>query len=148
VATGSDLVGKAGVTMDEVVASVKRVTDIMAEITAATVEQSAGIEQVNRAIAHMDGVTQQNAALVEEAAAAAESMQHQAGNLTQVVSVFKLNQQDNVAPLPQAAAPRPKLVKTAPSVPRPARASVPTPARAKLVSPLKATAGDDNWEEF
>ncbi|MDQ9172491.1 hypothetical protein Q8A64_19000, partial [Oxalobacteraceae bacterium R-40] len=70
--------------------SVKRVTDIMAEITAASNEQSAGIEQVNQAIAQMDQVTQQNAALVEQAAAAAESMQHQAASLTQTVSVFKL----------------------------------------------------------
>ena len=67
--------------MDEIVASVERVTDIMAEITAASQEQSAGIEQVNQAITQMDQVTQQNAALVEEAAAAAESMQEQAARL-------------------------------------------------------------------
>ena len=91
VAIGSKLVGQAGTTMDEVVASVKRVTDIMFEITVASEEQSTGIEQVNRSIAQMDEVTQQNAALVEEAAAAAEAMQNQAGNLAQVVSVFKLS---------------------------------------------------------
>ena len=93
VEVGSKLVGQAGVTMDEVVASVKRVTDIMFEITAASQEQSVGIEQVNRSIAQMDEVTQQNAALVEEAAAAAEAMQNQAANLAQVVSVFKLSHQ-------------------------------------------------------
>jgi len=87
---GSKLVNVAGDTMTEVVASVKRVTDIMAEITLAGQEQSAGIAQVNQAIAQMDQVTQQNAALVEEAAAAADSMQVQAQELLAVVSTFKL----------------------------------------------------------
>ncbi|MEO6352322.1 MAG: methyl-accepting chemotaxis protein, partial [Burkholderiaceae bacterium] len=95
---GSKLVRQAGITMDEVVASVARVTDIMTQITAASLEQSVGIEQVNRAISQMDAVTQQNAALVEEAAASAESMQNQAVNLAQVVSVFKLHDRNpNVA---------------------------------------------------
>ncbi|RJG08181.1 HAMP domain-containing protein [Noviherbaspirillum cavernae] len=89
---GSRLVGEAGTTMEEIVTSVKRVTDIMAEILAASEEQSAGIEQVNQAISQMDTVTQQNASLVEEAAAAAESLQDQARNLVQVVSVFKVDQ--------------------------------------------------------
>ena len=87
---GSKLVETAGKTMDEIVLSVKRVTDIMAEISAASREQSDGIEQVNTAITQMDKVTQQNAALVEEAAAAAESMEEQAGNLARSVSIFKL----------------------------------------------------------
>ena len=91
VVAGSKLVGEAGKTMDDVVASVRRVTDIMSEITAASEEQSAGIEQVNQAITQMDEVTQQNAALVEEAAAAAESLQDQARNLSQVVNVFQLD---------------------------------------------------------
>jgi methyl-accepting chemotaxis protein len=90
VALGSKLVSQAGTTMDGVVASVKRVTDIMGEITAASQSQSHGIESVNQSIHHMDGVTQQNAALVEQAAAAAESMQNQASQLAKVVSVFKL----------------------------------------------------------
>lgn len=89
--TGSRLVSDAGSTMEEIVASVKRVTDIMAEIMAASQEQSAGIEQVNQAVGQMDQVTQQNAALVEEAAAAAESMQEQARELAQTVAVFKLD---------------------------------------------------------
>ena len=76
--------------MNEVVQAVKRVTDIMSEIAAASNEQSAGIEQVNQAITQMDEVTQQNAALVEEAAAAAEAMQEQAQVLMHAVSVFKL----------------------------------------------------------
>lgn len=88
---GSQLVVHAGATMDEVVASVKRVTDIMGEISSANHEQEAGIEQINQAISEMDHVTQQNAALVEEAAAASQSMQDQADDLAQVVSVFKLD---------------------------------------------------------
>ena len=87
---GSKLVNDAGVTMEEIVDSVRRVTDIMAEITSASDEQRAGIEQVNQAIVEMDNVTQQNAALVEEAAAAAGSLQDQAAHLAQVVSVFQL----------------------------------------------------------
>jgi methyl-accepting chemotaxis protein len=97
VTVGSKLVEQAGLTMDEVVASVKRVTDIMGEITAASQDQSMGIERINSSIAQMDDVTQQNAALVEEAAAAAESMQHQASNLAKVVSVFNLGNEHNLA---------------------------------------------------
>jgi methyl-accepting chemotaxis protein len=91
VSVGTELVDKAGKTMNEVVTAVKRVTDIMAEITAASSEQSQGIEQVNQAITQMDEVTQQNAALVEEAAAAAESMEEQAQSLAAAVSAFKVN---------------------------------------------------------
>ncbi|MBK8016857.1 MAG: PAS domain-containing protein [Betaproteobacteria bacterium] len=93
VESGSRLVDEAGRTMEEIVVSVKRVTDIMAEITAASVEQSAGIEQVNQAITQMDEVTQQNAALVEQAAAAAESLEEQAQMLSQAVVAFKLEQE-------------------------------------------------------
>ena len=88
---GSKLVNQAGATMDEIVSSVRRVTDIMAEISTASAEQEAGIEQINHAIAEMDSVTQQNAALVEQAAAAASSLQEQAGELSHTVSVFKLD---------------------------------------------------------
>jgi len=91
--------------MEEIVSSVKRVTDIMAEITAASQEQSAGIEQVNTAITQMDEVTQQNAALVEQAAAAAESMEEQAGNLSTAVSIFKLTQQAGRAAAARPSAP-------------------------------------------
>jgi len=87
---GSRQVDQAGETMNEIVNAVKRVTDIMAEIAAASSEQSSGIEQVNQALIQMDEVTQQNAALVEEAAASAEAMQEQAGNLMRAVSMFKL----------------------------------------------------------
>jgi methyl-accepting chemotaxis protein len=107
---GTALVDQAGQTMGEVVASIRRVTDIMGEISAASTEQSSGVAQVGQAISQMDQVTQQNAALVEESAAAAESLKSQAGTLVQVVSVFKLandpnDQQAQAAPAP-AAAPR------------------------------------------
>ncbi|MHB1334276.1 MAG: methyl-accepting chemotaxis protein [Sulfuriferula sp.] len=92
VEVGTKLVDQAGATMTEILESVKRVTDIMGEITAASQEQTSGIEQINQAVSQMDEVTQQNAALVEEAAAASESLHDQAGNLAQVVSVFKLSE--------------------------------------------------------
>ncbi|ARP88696.1 methyl-accepting chemotaxis protein [Bordetella genomosp. 9] len=92
VGAGSQQVERAGATMQEIVASVKRVTDIMGEISAASEEQSSGIDQVNRAVSQMDEVTQQNAALVEEAAAAAGSLQEQAQRLAEAVAVFKINE--------------------------------------------------------
>jgi methyl-accepting chemotaxis protein len=92
VKTGKDLVDNAGETMGEIVSSVQKVTDIMAEITAASQEQSNGISQVNQAITQMDDVTQQNAALVEESAASAKSMEQQAESLVDMVQVFKLDQ--------------------------------------------------------
>jgi methyl-accepting chemotaxis protein len=91
VTDGYKLVEQAGGTMNEVVNAVKRVTDIMGEISAASTEQSQGIEQVNRAVTQMDETTQQNAALVEQAAAAAESLQEQASGLSQAVAVFRVN---------------------------------------------------------
>ena len=94
---GSMLVAQAGSTMNDIVASVQRVSDIITEITAASSEQSVGIDEINRAIGQMDAVTQQNAALVEEAAAAAESMQNQAHRLAEVVSVFKLHERSALA---------------------------------------------------
>ncbi|MET0267180.1 MAG: methyl-accepting chemotaxis protein [Duganella sp.] len=91
VGAGSKLVAEAGQTMNDIVASIARVTDIMGEITMATQEQSSGIDQINMAVGQMDTVTQQNAALVEEAAAAAASLEDQAARLAQVVSVFRLD---------------------------------------------------------
>jgi methyl-accepting chemotaxis protein len=108
VSMGTMLVEDAGKTMDEVVTSVRRVSDIVAEISAASAEQSSGIGQVNQAIVQMDGVTQQNAALVEEAAAAAESLQQQAATLVALVGEFKLDggagAQAPARPKPTAAA--------------------------------------------
>ncbi|ASU36898.1 hypothetical protein hmeg3_00405 [Herbaspirillum sp. meg3] len=105
VGSGTRLVEQAGKTMSDVVSSVKRVSDIVAEISAATQEQSTGIAEVNHAITQMDQVTQQNAALVEQAAAAAGSLQDQAARLAQVVSVFKLDA-NGVAITPSYTAPR------------------------------------------
>ncbi|MEG1323744.1 MAG: methyl-accepting chemotaxis protein, partial [Janthinobacterium sp.] len=148
VAAGSKLVDEAGATMEQVVDSVRKVTAIMADISVATTEQSDGIAQVNQALAQMDGVTQQNAALVEEAAAAAESLQDQASHLAEVVSVFKLGeQQRQVASTATPAA--------APAAPRPVTPRTPVPAKRLSVAkpqavqraPAKAPAGDD-WEEF
>ena len=101
VADGSALVNQAGATMGEIVASVQRVTDIMAEISAASQEQSAGIEQVNQTIVQMDETTQQNAALVEEASAAARSMEEQAQALSEAVATFRLGEHGHVARLVQ-----------------------------------------------
>lgn len=95
---GATLVEQAGVTMDKIVNSIVRVTDIMSEITSASHEQRSGIEQINQAISHMDQVTQQNAALVEQAAAAAHSLQEQAGSLAHVVSVFKITHDHGATP--------------------------------------------------
>ena len=118
---GTKLVDQAGATMDEVVESVQRVTDIMAEITAASQEQSMGIEQVNQAVALMDEATQQNAALVEEAAAAAESMRKQASSLVKTVSAFKLNTEQQ-----NAVVGGPVLASTARLAPRRVEPTVPS----------------------
>ncbi|WP_307728848.1 methyl-accepting chemotaxis protein [Massilia sp. IC2-477] len=139
---GAKLVDQAGATMDEIVDSVRRVTDIMGEISSASVEQTSGIEQINMAISQMDQVTQQNASLVEEAAAAAESLQDQAGKLSQLVSVFKLDAQAQArsvaAPAPRASVAT-RLV--APAV-RPAA----RPA-ARKAAPT-AEVRDEEWETF
>jgi len=174
---GSKLVGEAGVTMDEVVASVRRVTDIMSDIASASAEQSAGIEQVNLSIIDMDGMTQQNAALVEQAAAAFQSLQEQAGELQRVVSIFKLAEGEDapaggavavaaagtvataaaagtaVATRAVAARPaRPQLKKPAPARADSAPAAAPATGHASASTSASkkvaaATAGDD-WEEF
>ena len=94
---GTALVDEAGNTMGEIVGSIQRVRDIVAEISSASVEQSSGISQVGEAVSQMDQVTQQNAALVEESAAAAESLKVQAQQLVQTVAVFKLSREDAVA---------------------------------------------------
>ena len=140
---GGKLVDEAGQTMDLIVTSVKQVADIMGEITVASQEQSAGIEEVNTAITHMDEMTQQNAALVEQAAAAAESLQEQAVTLSQMVGVFRLGAD---APVQQAARPHVAAARTvlaAKPATRPAAAAKPAPRKL----PAAANNGDD-WEEF
>jgi methyl-accepting chemotaxis protein len=147
VESGSKLVGDAGHTMQEIVGSVQRVTDIIGEITAAASEQSDGIGQVNSAVTQLDQMTQQNAALVEESAAAAESLKEQAQRLAQVVGTFRL---DDKAPAP-APSPKPAAALAAPAtrVHTPAPVSAPVPARpAPAPAKTPAPAGDDEWETF
>jgi methyl-accepting chemotaxis protein len=152
---GTVLVDQAGATMTEVVGSIKRVTDIMGEISAASTEQSQGVAQVGEAVTQMDHATQQNAALVEEMAAAASSLKNQAQELVQTVAVFKLASGLQVPTAPPRAAvvnpaPRPVLK------PRPApkavlaaaakAASKTAPAPAPKVA--KPAADNDDWESF
>ena len=148
---GTRLVDQAGKTMDEVVSAVKRVTDVMAEIAAASQEQSSGIEQVNTAITQMDEVTQQNAALVEEAAAAAESMEEQAHNLTHAVSAFKLAHNENRAAVVVNADRPAASVTHLPAKRAAARspvAAVKKPAAPQTRRVANAKPGDDEWKEF
>jgi methyl-accepting chemotaxis protein len=136
---GSKLVGQAGATMTNVVDSIRRVTDIMSEITAASQEQSQGIEQVNGAIMEMDDVTQQNAALVEEAAAAAGALQEQAGNLNQVVSVFKLDETARPSTPPVAPRPAMQLVRTQSTPAKASNAAIAAPVEAHATSRKSAS---------
>ncbi|MES2071596.1 MAG: methyl-accepting chemotaxis protein [Pseudomonadota bacterium] len=143
---GSRLVDQAGQTMDEIVSSVKHVADIMSEITAASQEQSSGIEQVNLAITQMDEMTQQNAALVEQAAAAAESMQEQAIALAQAVSVFKLNRTVSkpvIAAISKIERPAPQ-----PASGRTAPVKKLAAANSSLAKKSMQTESTDGWEEF
>ncbi|WP_175792154.1 methyl-accepting chemotaxis protein [Burkholderia ambifaria] len=163
--TGSTLVDEAGRTMSDVIAAVQRVTDIMGEIAAASEEQSGGIDQVARAVAQMDEVTQQNAALVEEAAAAAQSLDEQAARLRDTAAVFRI---DDDAAQP-AAAPAARQVPRAVPAPAAVPVSSPAPAAARddrdaapkraapvrkpagasaAPAPAAATAGGDDWETF
>ncbi len=172
---GSALVDKAGTTMDEVVAAIKRVTDIMGEISAASSEQSTGVAQVGEAITQMDQATQQNAALVEQSAAAADSLRGQAEQLVQAMAVFRLGAEPPVAvarPAPPAAAPvasprpvaaPPKSVPNARAAPKAAALRPPAPSASKSSkppaaprlaavatarAPKPATVEDGDWETF
>ncbi|MBH9576141.1 methyl-accepting chemotaxis protein [Inhella proteolytica] len=138
--TGSALVAEAGATMGEIVAQVRRVADLIGEIDAASGEQAKGIGQVSEAVNQLDQVTQQNAALVEESAAAAESLKHQAAKLAEVVDVFKLREAHA-----QRAAAAPALRPRAAPTPRAAAA----PAAAPRMAPQTAAAGaGGDWESF
>ena len=161
---GTALVDQAGSTMDEVVGSIRRVTDIMGEISAASTEQSAGVAQVGEAVTQMDHATQQNAALVEEMSAAATSLHGQAQDLVQAVAVFKLSHSSglNAQPQPQrstSTAARPAMAPVAASIARPAPASavaaskpsalgLPKPTAAKAPAPAAASHANDEWESF
>ena len=143
---GTVLVDQAGATMSEIVSSIKRVTDIMGEISAASSEQSAGVAQVGEAITQMDQATQQNAALVEESAAAAESLKGQAQQLVQTVSVFKLAQggpayASSPVSVERRGPARAKNV-TRPAFGKKAKAATP-PAE-----PTSAKTGTDDWQSF
>tara|TARA_R110000822_G_scaffold209083_8_gene344956 strand:+ start:2059 stop:5097 length:3039 start_codon:yes stop_codon:yes gene_type:complete len=151
---GSELVEQAGKTMDEIVQSVKRVTDIMGEITAASLEQSQGIEQVNQTITSMDEVTQQNAALVEEASAAARSLEDQVAGLSEQVGSFRLAGDGGMSPPPSSK------VTTLPTARggsdgghRALGNARPAPSRAVAIKSApggsaKAAAAQDDWAEF
>jgi methyl-accepting chemotaxis protein len=149
---GAKLVDQAGVTMTEIVASVRRVTDIMGEISSASHEQMAGIEQINEAITQMDQVTQQNAALVEQASAAASTMQEQTEHLSNVVDVFKLGNgpanaygnlhgNSHTQSVSRSIAARPAAPKVMPQ-----RIAAIYPS-ARSATPRSSGATDD-WEEF
>ena len=172
VEAGARLVQDAGNTMGEIVASVRRVTDVIGEISAATAEQSEGIGQVNGAVANLDQMTQQNAALVEESAAAAESLKDQAGRLAGVVGHFDVGggSAGHVAPAkapqvakalsPRPAPPRPATLPARKPVPAPVRAAAAKPAapaaaaaaaaaRAPTAAPVAGTtAAAGDWESF
>ena len=137
VSDGAALAGQAGKTMGEIVSSVQRVTDIMAEIAAASQEQASGIEQVNQTITQMDETTQQNAALVEEASAAARAMEEQAAGLAQTMSIFRVERA-------QVAVQAVLSAHKAPAVPAARR---PAPARPSQVKAAPAVAEAD-WAEF
>ena len=132
--------------MEEIVGSVRRVTDIVGEISAASEEQTAGIEQINQAVTQMDEVTQQNAALVEEAAAASDAMRDQAMRLAQLVSVFKLEAGAAKAGIASAPA---QLVHASPRravSPRPQNRGAVAVAPRKHAVPVAHVGGE--WEEF
>nr|WP_308446609.1 methyl-accepting chemotaxis protein [Vogesella aquatica] len=141
VESGTRLVDEAGRTMEEIVSSIRRVTDIMSEISAASIEQSSGIEQVNLAVSQMDENTQKNAALVEEAAAAAESLEEQASNLRDAVAIFKLDQFGSVA----SQRKKPQASVLVPQAAAPVRKALPA-MNHQAVRPAATDEGE--WEEF
>jgi methyl-accepting chemotaxis protein len=163
--TGSRLVGAAGESMNDIVTQVKRVADLIGEISSSAQEQTTGIEQVNQAIVQLDNVTQQNAALVEEAAAAADSLNQQAGKMVEVVSSFKLADNgtvrmrniptrtavSRVPARPPASNNRPQPAKVLPGAAlRPAAKSLAAPAKAVSTASARVTpkGGDEDWETF
>jgi len=145
---GAKLVDQAGVTMEEIVVSIKRVTGIMSEIMMASQEQTAGIEQINEAIVQMDDVTQQNAALVEEAAAAATALQNQADDLSELVSTFQLSSEKTVQPAWREAAVEDK--KIVPLIKKVAPQNNTPLKQIKRVANASSTpqSANQDWEEF
>jgi methyl-accepting chemotaxis protein len=158
VQSGSQLVGQAGSAMDEIMTAVKRVTEIVTAITTASHEQSMGIDQVNQAMAQIDRVTQQNAALVEEAAASAESLQDQASRLVSAIVAFKLEEAtaapagaaDATAPAEPAPAAEPPAAPSAKAVPerKPKRAKEVLDWMKPVPPAAHAVGGNGEWKEF
>ena len=149
VSSGSRLVGDTGIIMGEIVNSVKKVSNIIADIAAASSEQSSGIEQVNQAIVQMDNVTQQNAAMVEEAAAAAAALEEQANNMSTAVDVFKLAQTDNTDNTVRAESASPSSRAPAPAVfSQPSLRSVSRRAGSAARRSFKAVDTNADWKEF
>jgi methyl-accepting chemotaxis protein len=144
VGQGSQLVDRAGQTMQEVVASIRRVSDIVGEISAASREQSAGVAQIGQAVSQMDHATQQNAALVEESASAAESLRTQARQLVEVVAAFSLNS-PHAAPRTATTA---TVIKQPAPVQRPKVAAAPRPRANAVAKPELAMAGGGDWASF
>lgn len=140
---GSKLVDDSGTTLAEIVTAVKKVSDIIAEIAAAAQEQSSGIEEVNKAITQLDEVTQQNAALVEEAAAASKSMDDQSKSLQELVAIFNAGDEGGAAPAPRARA-HASAHAGRNTGPRP----VPAPAARPRPAPKASSADSEDWEEF
>ena len=153
VAQGTTLVDQAGVTMAEVVVSIKRVTDIMGEISAASTEQRAGVAQVAEAVGQMDQTTQHNAALVEQSAAAADSLMQQAHRLLQAVAVFKLGPDDTAEPAPAPASQSGERVERrgpgrAKNVSRPTFGAAAPAASRSTEAALQKTGTDGEWTSF
>ena len=146
VESGAKLVNQAGTTMKEIVTSIQRVTDIMGEITSATQEQTAGLEQIHQAITEMDTITQQNVALVEEAASASTALQDQASSLSRIVSVFQIDSQRREHPAAVQARAVIQAVRTKPALPakaKPVQRENKAPGSRKVAN---SEVGD--WEEF
>ncbi|MCH1930147.1 methyl-accepting chemotaxis protein [Shewanella sp. A25] len=142
--SGNTLVGKSGDTMEEIVVAIKRVNDIMAEIAAASNEQAVGIDEISKAVVQMDEMTQQNAALVEQAAAAAESMQSQAQQLSDSVASFRVDGDDNPrGHAPRLSSPKSNGIKAKPAIAKPKAA-----VKAKPMSIKPPKPEEDEWEEF
>jgi methyl-accepting chemotaxis protein len=154
VSDGARLVDDSGKVLGEIVTGVKKVTDVMAEIAASSMEQAAGIEQVNKAVTSMDTVTQQNAALVEQASAAAHTLGEQAANLTELIARYRLDKGSAAAPKLPAPPPAASSRAAAPIVERraanrPFRGKKESPPPAKQPPERKAAASDDEvWQEF
>ena len=145
VESGAKLVNQAGTTMKDIVTSIQRVTDIMGEITSATQEQTAGLEQIHHAITEMDTITQQNVALVEEAASASAELQDQASSLSRVVSVFQIDGQQRK---PSAASQARAVIQAVRTKPAPVAAK-PMRRESKALAPRKvANSQVGDWEEF